>query len=97
MSAWKELLTNTAADAEALFDTLKNRLSGRLDAEKPYKITYYRGLGGQDAVWLKGRVLRQRWLTTPSDRDTLWQNMLATYQRFGSDAVPGRNGACRSI
>lgn len=94
MPAWKELLAATAADAEILFDKLKNRLSGRLDAKKPYKIIYYRGFGGPlpngpSAVWLKGRVLRQRWLTTPSDRDTLWQNMLATYQRFGSDAVSG--------
>ena len=88
MTSWKALLTNTVADVETHFDALKKRLSARLDEHKPYKVTYYRGFGGQQAVWLKGRVLRQRWLTTPSDRDTLWQNMLATYERFGSDAVP---------
>lgn len=88
MASWKELLTNTATDIETQFDRLKTRLFGRLDADEPYKIIYYRGFGSPEAVWLKGRVLRQQWLTTPSDRDTFWQNMLATYQRFDSDAVP---------
>ena len=94
MTSWKDFLQNATAGAEAQFDRLKNRLSGRLESEKPYRIIYYRGFGGpshgsQTAVWLKGRVLRQRDLSTPSDRDTFWQNLLATYQRFESDEVPG--------
>lgn len=88
MASWKELLTNASSDIETQFDRLKTRLFGRLDADEPYKIIYYRGFGSPQAVWLKGRVLRQKWLTTPSDRDTFWQNMLATYQRFDSDEVP---------
>ncbi|MFD2571343.1 App1 family protein [Spirosoma soli] len=89
MTTWKELLTSASADAEVQFDRLKNRLFGRLDADKPYKIVYYRGFGSPTAVWLKGRVLRQRDLSTPSDNDTFWQNILATYQRFESDEVSG--------
>ncbi|MFD2932567.1 App1 family protein [Spirosoma flavum] len=89
MAFWKELLSNTSTDAETQFDRLKNRLFGRLEAHKPYRIIYYRGFGSPSAVWLKGRVLRQRNLSTPSDRDTFWQNLLATYQRFESDEVPG--------
>ncbi|MCX6214090.1 phosphatase domain-containing protein [Spirosoma sp.] len=89
MAFWNELLTSTTADAETQFDRLKNRLFGRLDASKPYRIIYYRGFGSPTAVWLTGRVLRQRDLSTPSDRDTFWQNLLATYQRFGSREVPG--------
>ena len=88
MTTWKALLANTTTDVEAQFDRLKTRLSSRLNAHNPYKIIYYRGFGSASAVWLKGRVLRQRWLTTPSDRDTFWQNLLATYQRFESDEVP---------
>jgi phosphatidate phosphatase APP1 len=93
MTSWKDFLQNASAGAEAQFDRLKNRLTGRLDAEKPYRIIYYRGFGSQTVVWLKGRVLRQRDLSgpshgTPSDRDTFWQNLLATYQRFESDEVP---------
>ncbi|WP_461040698.1 App1 family protein [Spirosoma harenae] len=87
MSSWKDSLLNTVADIETHFDRLKTRLVGRLDAEKPYKIIYYRGFGSPTAVWLKGRVLRQCDLSTPSDHDTFWQNLLATYQRFESDAV----------
>ncbi|GAB3641832.1 DUF2183 domain-containing protein [Spirosoma arcticum] len=89
MTTWKEFLVNTSADAEVHFDRLKERLFGRLDADKPYKIVYYRGFGSPSAVWLKGRVLRQKDLSTPSDNDTFFENVLATYQRFESDEVPG--------
>ncbi|MVM39527.1 DUF2183 domain-containing protein [Spirosoma sp. HMF3257] len=91
MPSWKDFLVNASTDVETQFDRLKNRLFSRLDVEKPYRIIYYRGFGGPapGEVWLKGRVLRQRDLSTPSDRDTFWQNLLATYQRFESDKVPG--------
>lgn len=88
MTTWKDFLFNISTDAETQFDKLKNRLFSRLDAGKPYRIIYYRGFGSPTAVWLKGRVLRQRDLSIPSDRDTFWQNLLATYQRFESDEVP---------
>ncbi len=80
---------------ESRFDALKNRLFGRLGKNEPYRIVYYRGFGGPaqanepGSIWLKGRVLRERDLSTPSDQDTFWQNLLATYQRFESDEVPG--------
>ncbi len=89
MSNWKELLTSAATTAEAGFDRLKEKLFGRMDADKPYRIVYYRGFGSPSAVWLKGRVLRERDLSTPSDRDTYWNNLLATYQLFETDEVPG--------
>ncbi|MBD2751816.1 App1 family protein [Spirosoma validum] len=89
MSTWKDFLLNASADAETQFDRLKSRLFNRLDTKKPYRIIYYRGFGSSTAVWLKGRVLRQKDLSTPSDNDTVWQNLLATYQRFGSNEVEG--------
>ncbi|AUD05095.1 App1 family protein [Spirosoma pollinicola] len=89
MAFWNDFFTTTSAEAETQFDRLKNKLFGRLDAQKPYRIIYYRGFGSPTAVWLTGRVLRQHDLSTPSDRDTFWQNLLATYQRFGSRDVPG--------
>ncbi|QIP12092.1 DUF2183 domain-containing protein [Spirosoma aureum] len=89
MTTWKDFLVSASTDAEAQFDRLKNRLFSRLDAKKPYKIVYYRGFGSPTAVWITGRVLRERDLSTPSDNDTFWQNLLATYQRFESDEVPG--------
>lgn len=79
---------------ESRFDALKDRLFNRLGTDKPYRIVYYRGFGGPaqesapGSIWLKGRVLRERDLPTPSDRDTFWQNLLATYQRFKSNEVP---------
>lgn len=87
MAFWNESLSTSPAEAETQFDRLKQRLFGRLGTDKPYRIIYYRGFGSPSAVWLTGRVVRQGELSTPSDRDTFWQNLLATYQRFGTDAV----------
>ncbi|MDB5239507.1 MAG: hypothetical protein JWP57_132, partial [Spirosoma sp.] len=89
MTRWQDLLATTSADAKVHFERLKEHLFGRLDRHKPYKIVYYRGFGSPTAVWLKGRILRERELSTPSDNDAFWQNILATYQRFESDEVPG--------
>ena len=62
---WKEQLLSAAVVTEDKFDQLKNRLFSRLDAHKPYQIIYYRGFGSPTAVWIKGRILRQRDLPTP--------------------------------
>lgn len=92
MKSWLTFLGNTLESAESHFDTLNRRLRGRLDADKPYRIIYYRGFGSPSAVWLKGRVLRGNELPTPSDQennDSFWNNLLATYQRFDSHEEPG--------
>ncbi|GAA4452954.1 DUF2183 domain-containing protein [Nibrella saemangeumensis] len=91
MATWKQALLNTAVNVEEHFDRLKGRLFNRLHKNKPFQIVYYRGFGSPTAVWLKGRVLRQRKqdMSTPSDNESVWNNMLATYQRFESDEVPG--------
>lgn len=73
---------------DSQIERLRDRLFGRLDQGKPYRIVYYRGFGSPAAVWLKGRVLREREGATPSDSATFWQNLLATYQRFETDEVP---------
>ncbi len=85
---WRTLFHHTT-EPETRFERLKARLAHRLDTDKPYQIVYYRGFGSPSAVWLKGRVLRQKPLSTPSDNDTFWNNLSATYQRFNSDEVPG--------
>lgn len=88
MSTWTDELPNTNADDQNQFDRLKARLLHRLGGHKPYQIIYYRGFGSPSAVWLKGRVLRQKPLSTPTDNDTFWHNLTATYRRFDSDEVP---------
>ncbi|WP_019990031.1 App1 family protein [Rudanella lutea] len=87
--SWKDTLINSALGAEAAFDSLKERLFRRLDHDKPYQIIYFRGFGSETAVMLSGRVLRQHDLPTPSDNSRFWENLVATYQRFESDEVPG--------
>lgn len=86
---WKDSLINSALGAEAAFDKLKSRLFDRLDRDKPYQIIYYRGFGSETAVMISGRVLRQHDLPTPSDNSRFWENLVATYQRFESDEIPG--------
>lgn len=85
---WRNLFHHTT-EYETRFERLRARLAHRLDLGKPYQIVYYRGFGSPSAVWLKGRVLRQKPLSTPSDNDTFWNNLAATYQRFNSNEVPG--------
>lgn len=87
--AWKKILTRVAADAESHFDALKSRLDARLDRNRPYQIVPYRGYGTNDELYLHGRVLKQSRLSLGEDKETIWANMLQTWQRFETDEVPG--------
>jgi phosphatidate phosphatase APP1 len=60
--------------------------TGRTD---PVVVQPYRGFGTARELWLKGRVLEDEGIRHPTDRDTLWQNVVAMYRRFESDEVPG--------
>jgi len=77
-----------ASDAEDRFDRLKYRLFQRLGMMKPVQIVPYRGFGQDQAIYLKGRVLEDKGIRESTDKDTVWNNLLATYKRFQSDEIP---------
>lgn len=49
----------------------------------------YRGMGNAQCVWLRGQVLEDSGLANTSQKPNVWQNLLAMYKRFASDAIPG--------
>ena len=90
MVSWQHVLTHLANNAEDHFDKLKNRLRKRLDLLGPLMIAPYRGCGTQEVLYLRGRVLEDMGITSPSDNDSVWANLVNMYRRFDSHEAPTR-------
>lgn len=90
---WREavhgLLHEGVHNAETAFDTLVARLREKTGRTEPIVIQPYRGFGDLDEVRVSGRVLEDPGIPEASERDTVWQNVVAMYRRFESDEVPG--------
>ncbi|MDX1546705.1 MAG: phosphatase domain-containing protein [Rhodothermales bacterium] len=93
MPGWKHALTRIAhlgaVGAEETFDTLRYKMRQRLGRTDPVVIQAYRSFGTEDSMLVWGRVLEDEGLKPPTDRDSVWRNLLSTYRRFESDEVPG--------
>ena len=89
MSDWRKAIYTITNDVEGHFDTLKQGLLTRLQADRPVQIVPYIGFGTTKHVMLKGRVLVDNGITSAEENDTVWENLLNMYRRFESDEVPG--------
>jgi len=89
MSDWGHLLTKAASRIEERFDQLKFGLKLRTGWLDPVKIQPYRGHGTSKLLYLKGRVLERKGITSPQETDSVWLNILNMYRRFDSDEIPG--------
>lgn len=89
MSRFKQRLLNLAAGIEEGYDALALRLRKRLNGDEPLQIVAYRSYGTPNRLYVKGRVLKDKGLRTATDKDTIWNNLLAMYKRFESDEVAG--------
>lgn len=87
--SWTAALTALGADADAAFDRLRTRLESRLGDRRPLQIVAHRGYGTGDGIHLHGRVLRNLLPAAPTDRDSYWTNLLATYRRYETDEAVG--------
>ena len=87
--AVQTLVHRGAHSAEDTFDRLIARVRARTGRTDPVVVQAYRGFGTAEELWVKGRVLEDEGVRAPTDRDTLWQNVVAMYRRFESDEVPG--------
>jgi len=87
--AVQSLVHRGAHSAEDTFDRLVARLRARTGRSDPVVVQPYRGFGTARELWVKGRVLEDEGIRDATDRDTLWQNVVAMYRRFESDEVPG--------
>lgn len=88
MANWRNLLTKLGFQTEKHFDTLTERLQRRLGADEPVQLLAYLGHGNTQTLYLTGRVLEGREILAASDSDTVWQNLLASYQRFQTRELP---------
>ena len=74
---------------EKRFDELRFGLKRRFGLLDPFEILPYRGHGTPHRLFLKGRVLEERGITSSGQYDTVWDNLRNMARRFASDEVAG--------
>ncbi|MDP9310558.1 MAG: DUF2183 domain-containing protein [Chloroflexota bacterium] len=89
MSEWLDSFTKIASSIEKRFDLIKFGVKVRSGWLDPVQIQPYRGHGTPERLFLKGRVLEYKGITSATDADSMWQNLLNMYRRFDSDEIPG--------
>lgn len=89
MSNWKNIFIKSASAIEEKWDDLRSNMSNRLGLNDPVQIVPYRTYGTAQRVYIKGRVLEDKKITSAGDKDTILNNLLNMYKRFESDEVQG--------
>jgi phosphatidate phosphatase APP1 len=89
MSQWKKLFENVSSDIEEHFDDLFFSLRRRLKLNDPLQIVTYRSYGTLNRLYIKGRILEDKNISSATDKDTILDNLINMYHRFQSDEVPG--------
>lgn len=88
MPDWKHAILSVVSDFEDRYDAAKYRLRQRLSMGKICILPYI-GHGTTETLYLKGRVLRDKNITSPMEEDSIWLNLLNMYKRYKSDEIPG--------
>ena len=88
MPDWKHALLSVLDDFEQRYDSAKYRFHQRLGLGK-LCIVPYLGHGTHKTLYLKGRVLRDKNITSAMEDDSIWLNLLNMYKRYKSDEIPG--------
>jgi phosphatidate phosphatase APP1 len=89
MANWKEVFNKSASLIEDKWDEVRSGLSRQLGLNDPVQIVPYRTYGNARRLYIKGRVLEDKGITSAGDKDTILNNLLNMYKRFESDEVPG--------
>lgn len=82
---WKKILTKSGGALDRRLD----RLTVARTRKKPITLVPYRGFGTENHLALSGRVLAEKTILPASDQESVWRNLLASYQRLQSDEIPG--------
>lgn len=80
-------LKRLAAGIESNFDTLAFELRKRLGSNRPLQIVTFRSYGTLNRLYVKGRLLKDKKIRKATEKDTVWNNLLAMYKRFETDEV----------
>ncbi len=83
----KQLIKQVAVAAEDGIDAVKNKVQETLDKYSDVQVAVYRGFGSDKKVYIKGRVLKSKKVTLPTEQDSTLVNMFNMYKRFESDAI----------
>lgn len=89
MAAWKNKLVQVARYLDNHSDNLRHLLRQRLGGETPVQIVPYRTYGTPRRIYIRGRVLNDKGITSGTKEDSLITNLLNMYRRFETDEVPG--------
>lgn len=77
-----------AIHLEEQWDSLRRRLSRRLNAAVKHTVVPYVGYGSiETGVRIRGRVLEGMPPLPPGEDDSAWENLIAAYRRLESDEV----------
>ena len=88
MESWQKIFLTLTSQLEKEFDKQKFNLKKKMDWIEPLTIQAYRGYASQNRLYMKGRVLEEEGIGTPSEDATVWQNLRQLYYQFESDEIP---------
>jgi phosphatidate phosphatase APP1 len=83
----KELIKQVAVAAEDGIEAVKHKVQDTLDKFSDVQVVVYRGFGSDKKAYIKGRVLKSKKVTLPTEQDSTLINMFNMYKRFESDAI----------
>jgi phosphatidate phosphatase APP1 len=88
MTDLKKNLLQLASSLEDKIDDISFAIRKRLDLFQPLQIVTFRSYGTANRLYIKGRVLADKGLTAPTEKDKILQNLINMYRRFESDEIP---------
>ena len=88
MVGWKTAFNKYSSFVEEHFDDLVFSMRRKLKLNDPVQIVTYRSYGTANRLYIKGRVLENRGIKKSTDQDTILNNLMNMYKRFGSNEVP---------
>lgn len=89
MESWQKKLLEYASRLEQKADQQKFRLKQKLNQIEPVTIQPYTGFGGDNHMYLYGRVLEKGGLELPDKNASVWTNVHSIFHRFVSSEIPG--------
>lgn len=89
---WKALATGVGQSPLASAELAGlgwNKFAEHLSMDEPRYLATYAAYGNGEKLWVMGRVLANGPARGPRSDDRWWDNLLASYQRWETDEVPG--------
>lgn len=84
---WADQFDSLIDKAQRQIRSATRAIKGSID-DDPLEICAYRGFGNAKRAFVFGRVLEKRKVSTSTDSDSSWRNLLNTYRRADADPLP---------